>query len=289
MAMIVNRRLVCLVLAMWIGVGCSDGGQTVGADIVPLDPDVALVSVGSWYRPAVATTWQWQLSGEIDVTYNVDLYDVDLFEVPDSTIVVLQASGKKVICYFSGGSSEDWRPDYSRFTGTDKGKKMSGWAGERWLDIRSPNVLDIMHDRLDLAVKKGCDGVEPDNMDGFTNSTGFPLTADDQLAYNRMIANAAHQRGLSVGLKNDGGQAAELVDWFDFSLNEECHKFEECDELQPFIGAGKPVFNAEYSSSGSKADALAEAICPKARAANLRTLILPLGLDDSFRISCDDE
>lgn len=42
-----------------------------------------------------------------------------------------------------------------------------------------------MQARLDLAVQKGCDGVEPDNVDGYQNNSGFPLTAQDQLAYNR--------------------------------------------------------------------------------------------------------
>ena len=34
------------------------------------------------------------------------------------------------------------------------------------------------------AAQKGFDGVEPDNVDAYTNDSGFPLTAADQLAYN---------------------------------------------------------------------------------------------------------
>ena len=30
---------------------------------------------------------------------------------------------------------------------------------------------------------KGFDGIEPDNIDGFLNNTGFDLTYEDQLAY----------------------------------------------------------------------------------------------------------
>ena len=32
---------------------------------------------------------------------------------------------------------------------------------------------------------------------------GVIITYDDQIAYNVFLANAAHQRGLSVSLKND--------------------------------------------------------------------------------------
>ncbi len=49
-----------------------------------------------------------------------------------------------------------------------------------------------------------------------------------------------------VGLKNDLDQVAELVDWFDWALNEECHQFEECDLLEPFVAAGRAVFGVEY-------------------------------------------
>ena len=56
-----------------------------------------------------------------------------------------------------------------------------------------------MQARLDLAVSKGCVGVEPDNVDGYQNSSGFPLTAADQLAYNRFLAGEARARGGAAG------------------------------------------------------------------------------------------
>lgn len=58
-----------------------------------------------------------------------------------------------------------------------------------------------MSARLDLAVQKHCDGVEPDNVDGYSNDTAFNLTAANQLVYNGWLAEAAHARSLSVSLK----------------------------------------------------------------------------------------
>ena len=142
-------------------------------------------------------------------------------------------------------------------------------------------------ERLDLAVQKGCDGVEPDNVDGFANNSGFNLTATDQLAFNRRIANAAHERNLAVALKNDLDQILELLDYFDFAVNEQCHEFDECDLLTPFVSAGKPVFNAEYLERFRKDSGARAAMCQETLRLGLHTLVLPVDLDDAFRFSCD--
>ncbi len=38
----------------------------------------------------------------------------------------------------------------------------------------------------------------------------------------------------------------ELVEDFDWILNEECFTYQECDQLLPFLDANKPVFVIEY-------------------------------------------
>lgn len=102
-----------------------------------------------------------------------------------------------------------------------------------------------MRARLDLAKNKGCDGVEPDNVDAYTQpDPGFPLTYDDQKAYNIFLAQEAHARDLSIGLKNDLDQVLDLLPYFDWALNEQCWYYQECHLLQPFI-QGKKVFCAK--------------------------------------------
>jgi hypothetical protein len=243
-------------------------------------PDAAGDAGRTVWRPAPGTSWQWQLSGTLDTSLDVVMYDIDLFETPDSTIDALRAAGRVVICYFSAGSHENWRPDKDDFPSSALGKAMDGWPDERWLDIRAPELRPIMQRRLDLAAEKGCDGVEPDNVDGYQNDTGFPLSAADQLAYNRFLAAEAHARGLSVGLKNDLGQIAELVADFDWALNEECFAYDECDALLPFIRAQKAVFQVEYGDAD-----LASTVCPKANALDFDTLIKKLDLD-AWRVPC---
>jgi len=234
----------------------------------------------SVWRPAPGTSWQWQLSGTIDDTLEVAMYDLDLFDTPRDLIDRLHARGVVVICYFSAGSHEAWRPDADAFPPEVIGAPLDGWAGERWLDIRTKAVRTRMRARLERARRSGCDGVEPDNVDGYSNRTGFPLTARDQLSFNRFLARAAHTRGLSVGLKNDLEQVAELEPYFDWALDEECVQYDECDRLAPFISAGKAVFHVEYGDA-----ALAAKICPDANARGFDTLVKHTALD-AFRVAC---
>ncbi|WP_125625620.1 endo alpha-1,4 polygalactosaminidase [Streptomyces sp. WAC 00631] len=234
--------------------GCSGPGARPPADGSAPDagsrsPSAATGGedgAGHW-RPKPGTPWQWQLSGRVDTSVDVPVYDIDGFENDAETVDRLHADGRKVICYINAGAWEDFRPDRDDFPRAVRGRG-NGWPGERWLDIRRTAVLrPLMARRMDMCRDKGFDAVEPDLMDGYLNRTGFPLTARHQLAYNRMLAELAHERGLAVGLKNDLPQIPELVGSFDFAVNEECAEFGECAALTPFVEQDKAVFHAEYA------------------------------------------
>jgi hypothetical protein len=242
----------------------------------PVTP--APVATGTRWHPQPGTSWQIQLQGTLDTTVAAGVYDIDLFDTPASTIAALHAAGRRVICYFSAGSFEDWRADAAQFPAAALGSALDGWPGERWLDTRDAGVRAVMRARMDLAVSKRCDAVDPDNVDGYTNNPGFPLTAATQLDYDTFLAAEAHARNLAVGLKNDLGQVASLVDAFDFAVNEQCRQYSECDLLTPFIARAKPVFGIEYSGSTGT-------VCPAANAANFDTDIKKLALD-AWRVAC---
>jgi len=232
------------------------------------------------WHPTPRTTWQWQLTGSpVDTSIAVQMYDVDLFDTDPAVVSVLHGQGRKSICYMSAGTWEDWRQDASRFPASVIGKG-NGWEGEKWLDIRNLDVLGpIIEARMDLCKAKGFDGVEPDNVDGYANSTGFPLSSADQLKFNTFLANAAHARGLSVGLKNDLDQVKALEPLFDWALNEECFRYNECGALTPFVEAGKAVFHVEYNREPA-------AFCPTTTALGFSSMKKKLNLD-AYRISCD--
>ncbi|NPA39178.1 MAG: endo alpha-1,4 polygalactosaminidase [Thermodesulfobacteria bacterium] len=233
------------------------------------------------------TTWYYQLQGTLNLNLPAKVYDVDLFDTSVEEIQQLKKEGKIVICYFSAGTFENWRPDADKFTKDVIGNPLTDWEGEYWLDIRSSLVRKIMKERLELAKNKGCDGVEPDNVDAYLHNTGFNLTYKDQFDYNRFLAIEAKKLGLLVGLKNDLEQIKDLVDYFDFAINEQCHQYHECDKLKPFIEEDKPVFNVEYDKIYVNNQTAFKQLCNQSKEENIRTIVLSPLLDGSIIKSCD--
>ena len=224
------------------------------------------------WKPGLQTSWQWQLTTPVDTTVNAQMFDIDGFDNDASVVTKLHSLGRKAVCYIDVGTWENWRSDANKFPAAVKGSS-NGWPGEKWLDIRRTDVLGpIMTARFQMCKSKGFDGIEPDNIDGYSNSTGFPLTYLDQIKYNTFIANIAHQVGLAVALKNDVDQVQDLVSAFDFVIDEQCFQYQECSTLMPFIDAGKPVFEVEYKlSTGS--------FCSQANALNFNAMKKKLSLN----------
>ena len=244
----------------------------------PAANTAATTTASTMWKPQGKIAWQWQLTTPVDQSVNVPVYDIDLFDNAASVVASLHAKGRKVICYVDVGTWENWRSDASSFPASVKGKG-NGWPGEKWLDIRRIDVLGpIMGHRFDLCKAKGFDAIEPDNIDGYSNSSGFPLSYQDQLDYNRYIAGLAHARGLSIGLKNDVEQVPDLLASFDWALNEECFTYQECDALAPFTRSGKAVFEVEYKKNTSS-------FCPTANAIGFSAMKKDLDLD-AWRQPC---
>jgi endo-alpha-1,4-polygalactosaminidase (GH114 family) len=258
--------VVSAVIASLVLAGCSDAVDEVLPTATATGSDSGGAGQLDVWQPEPGTTWQWQLDElPVDVSLDVDVYDVDLFETSASVVDELHADGRRVICYISVGSREEWREDAAGFAEAVVGSAYEGWEGERWLDVRAIDALaPVLLARLDLCAAKGFDGVEPDNIDGYTNDTGFDLTYEDQLTFNLWLADAAHARGLSIGLKNDSDQVDDLLSAYDWALTEDCFAEGWCEEMGAFVEAGKAVFAAEYTDMGMTR----EVMC--AEAASLR-------------------
>lgn len=229
--------------------------------------------------PSAGETWQYQLSGAIDVTVDADIFDVDLFSTRRTVIAELHDRGRHVLCYIDAGSWEPYRPDSQRFPAVVKGRVVEGWEDERWLDIRRLDVLrPLMRARLDRCAAKGFDGVELDWIDSYVQHTGFPITKADQLRYDRWLARAAHARGLVVAQKNAPGLVAALVGSWDLAVVEECFRWAECWRYQAYLDAGKPVLDAEYALAPG-------AWCDRATAMGVAAIHKHLRLD-AVRATC---
>ncbi len=217
------------------GGGSTGGGPTGGG------------STGAKWIPPEHLTWYWQLQGAVNNNEPVAAYDIDGVENTSIEVAALHAKSIHVICYIDVGTYEPGRPDTSSFPAAAVGAEVQGWPGERWLDVRQLSVLEpIMTKRFEACKEKGFDAVEPDNMDGYENSTGFPITAAEQLTFDEWVATEVHSLGMAVLQKNDGGQTSELEAHFNGALTEECNVYGECSSFTPYLKAGKPVLDAEY-------------------------------------------
>lgn len=232
--------------------------------------------------PTPGTSWQWQLSdtGALDTSFDVDAYNIDLFETSQATIDQLHAAGRKVICYFDT-AYEPGRPDSAQLA-PYRGNAMEGWPGQYWLDVMQPVVVDVMKARIAMAQQHKCDAVEADDVDSRDNNPGTGITAAGQQNFVRVLAAEAHARGMSFALKNALADIPALIDDVDFAINEECFAYDECDALLPFIQANKAVLHVEYTSGALSTKSN---LCPQANALNFDTLIKHLNLD-AARYSC---
>mmetsp|Transcript_9873 Transcript_9873/g.18192 ORF Transcript_9873/g.18192 Transcript_9873/m.18192 type:complete len:326 (+) Transcript_9873:199-1176(+) len=218
---------------------------------------VKLPSDTSWTLLA----WGYEKGGETEAGEMAAVI-VDL-DTSEAEISRLKQDGHVVICYFSVGTSEPARSDYARNKArfeAVKLKEMADWPEEYWLDISSDELKSLMEERFELAASKGCDGVEPDNVDCYDNtecreelSSSKEDVKEIQEEYNKWQIEIAHDLDLAIGLKNSLDLVDALVNDYDFAVSESCLEFKECGMYQPFFDQNKAVFHIEYAAGSCSA------------------------------------
>ncbi len=260
-------KIYTLVLASLLS--CSSFANVPTFDLPPAEPCANCTT-----QIFQGDRWNYVLSVIPKFSVMADVYDIDGFDNTAATVAKIHNLNAKAVCYISAGTWENWRPDAKSFPATVQGRT-NGWPGEKWLDIRQTSVLlPIMKARVDMCKAKGFDAIEFDNVDGYTNRTGFPLTGAQQANYNALLANMAHQAGLMVGLKNDIDQVEQLVPYFDFAVNEQCFEYDECSTLMPFINANKAVLQVEYNLRATR-------FCSKANALDFSSIKKNIDLNEA--------
>ncbi|MBI1857377.1 endo alpha-1,4 polygalactosaminidase [Candidatus Saccharibacteria bacterium] len=222
------------------------------------------ISAASTLKPVEPNSrFAWLLQGApnekvMDAESGPKVYDFDYLNSNATQIASIKAKGITVICYFSAGTDEDWRPDHSQFLPGDTFGQLPGWEGELIVDTRSANVRSIMYNRIQTMSSLGCDGIEPDNVDAYTNASNIPLNETTTLDYLQFLTNTGHSFNLSVALKNSGDlvnknlpNGKSVISAHDFAIVEQCYEYNECDTYKPFVNANKAVFVIEYKGGAS--------------------------------------
>jgi hypothetical protein len=193
-------RLVLLLLSAVAALVRADSGRDFTTDVdltteaedrteADLSTEAEDRLFGRVWKPKMGEPFQIVLSATVDpnrrhgpiVPEHVRIFDIDLFEHDRAAIRQFKRAGKKVICYFSVGTSEDWRDDYNQISPKDMGANLPMWAGERWLNIKSPAILRLMKKRIRYAARKGCDAIDPDNVGKNTLRRGMTLSLQTDL------------------------------------------------------------------------------------------------------------
>jgi hypothetical protein len=274
------------------------------APTTSLPTTTTTLPTGSWWKPVKGTTWQWQLSGTLDLSSNVQVYDIDGFDATAADVAAIHTKGAKAICYIETGSWENYRPDANAYPASVLGKTMGGYPDERYVDLRATGVLrPILDARLDMCKAKGFDAIEPDIDDSFTDvgasGIGFPVTYADQIMFNKMVADDTHARGMAIALKNGvfGDNPAQFVKDMeaiaDFAVEESCQSAGKvCGSLKVFADHNKAVFHAEYlvdysGSSKTNNQAALDSFCPVTKLLGFSSILKDASETlSAWRIAC---
>lgn len=257
---------------------------------------------------------------------SANIWDTDMFADsnnhggvptgPSAVVQALHAAGKYTICYIEVGAQQT-EPDSSNFASADytdgsnpQTTEMQGWPGEYWYDIRgfanyvagdastltgaAVNIAAGLASRIEDCAIEGQDGVEPDDLDGYTNpsQTGAPgggwgLTQADSAGFERWLAYTAHSDGLAIFQKNDPANAGVDEPLFDGMIIEECNYYNDpCagagGDATPYLNAGKPVLGAEYTEDGETT----AKFCPADTASGIIGALFDVNLDGKTYQPC---
>jgi len=220
--------LVLLVVCALANAIPADSANTTQATIrTPYSFDYLIAADDYFDTPATVVFVEYEISAEVISRYTL--------------------AGKTVFCHVNVGSWEFWREDANHFPEEILGNDFEEWPGEKWLDVTNIALLiPLMRERFRSSFEKGCRGIAADNMAGYEFDTGFEITYQDQLAYNRFIASEIHVLGLLAVMINDPLQVTDLLDSFDLVVSNGCVAAEQCNFYEEFIDNGKPAFDIEY-------------------------------------------
>lgn len=226
-------------------------------------------------------TFQITIQHTLDITAplqpaDATVWDVDLYHVARNPGVIEYLRSRNsnpvtIICYFNAGLVQHSDCDFDTVWNTTENRHLlgNGWGeefpDEFWINIKDQKARDLIKTRIALAAHLGCDGVDPDNIDGYgvdsdpdeENKTGWNLTEDDDERFILDLATYAHtlttKRGFTmlIGQKNAPELAERVEASLDFAVLEDCKELRDggegfCNEYTRYVEKGKPVFSIEY-------------------------------------------
>jgi len=121
------------------------------------------------------------------------------------------------VCKMSVATYQYWNVDAALFDIRDIGNIVEYSTEEKWLDISTYSVYDLMDDRISKAANLGCDKLLFLNTDIYNWNNGFTITKSITVQYYTDLILAANNLNMKVGaLDLDIGEDYEIYSLFDF-------------------------------------------------------------------------
>ena len=232
-----------------------------------------------------------QLTEDINLEYDADIYIIDALYITKDFITRMKQADISPYCLFSVGTHEAYAPDQDKFSPSDLGEVADEMNAQKWVNISSGGIRQIMSDRIAVARDKDCEGVVFAHIDSYNHKTGFKIDKENNLAYLAQLAQLARKAKMQVGLRMDMKDGFEVVmeveELFDFVLSEECIEYRNCHTLTPFIDNNKSVFNVEYNTKYLESKIQFDSMCTNTHEHNISTSLLPKLLDGTFWFDCE--
>jgi hypothetical protein len=236
--------------------------------------------VGAGRSPTPGVTWQAQLSGTVDAALDVDVFYLDADFASAAVLSALRAKGKIILCYVSAGTFEPWRDDAGAFPPSTLGDPLANYPREQWLDLRSPEVHDLMRARFAAMASAGCDGVYPSTLDAHLHTTGFDITRADVSEYATFLATEIHAAGMSAGLSAPADLIDEVEVDYDWALAIDCLAASGCTPWAKVRQSGRAVLLVEFGDASD-----ASRVCNAASTLGFDAIVKRPAFD-AFRVGC---
>lgn len=191
------------------------------------------------------------------------IIDIDFATVSMSDMQQLHSMGRVASAYFSSGTTEPYeRPDVLGLpTEVFDDLTDEGSAVDRWLNVTHEAVRNLMRTRINRAKALGADAITFDFPMSPGESNKFRFTSDGLDEYMRFLVDTAHAVNLSCGACDPDHNIPLAAQIFDFAFVTQCVSDGDCLKFNPFVTAGKAVFNVEYRANATVASPIPPIHC----------------------------
>jgi hypothetical protein len=210
------------------------------------------------FEPKSNSSWHIEIKNKELAEKEVDLYIIDLLSgEPQTKVNTVAVGDTKVVCKLSAGTYDSqierlYPVENHPYPEVAVGNIQTN-GSTYWVDITSDYVREIMKGRIEFASRVGCDGILFTEVSSYDQNTGFQITEDDQIEFNRYLSGKAHEFGVFAGFSDIEAQIYSHSQFADLVFVQNCFQRGTCKKYEDFSenGATLNLETVPYNASGN--------------------------------------